>query len=118
MFFDNPPDENATVDQWKAWMAIEEAKIRKADRRPTIVNGLSMPSVAIRKINGTYRQCPSFGFSGSAEDGSLTREPSVDADQEKAIDLANSLDRPRGTSHRLSGAEKRKARRLRRKMRM
>lgn len=24
MFFDNPPTEGATVEQWKAWMAVEE----------------------------------------------------------------------------------------------
>jgi|SRR5271157_3521520 len=119
MFFANPPEENATVEQWKSWMAIEETKIRRADRRPTIVAvHYADSAMATRKVNGTYRQCPSFGFSGSAEDGTLSREQGVAADQEKVIDLVYSPRPTRGTSSRITGAAKRKARKLRRKMGM
>jgi len=115
MFFVELPKPEATIKEWQEWSKADELAYKKHIKRDRLVGEVPYLSqnVSMRKVNGAWCQSASFGFVGPSN--SVTIEPAVEADQEKIIDNANKEIKSRGTVHRLSGAQKRKARKMRRR---
>ena len=120
-FYIEPPAKDASVEDWNNWLKKDKLAATKAKREFTKKCQVGempqlMQDTVTRKVNGVWRQTTAIGITGSAEDGTVGLEPMVEAVQERTYDEARYVIRNRGVSHKKNGAEKRKARRLRRKM--
>lgn len=120
-FYIQPPKADADPREWSAWLEADRKEAIK-DRREynKTIRPTERPEVyqetTMRRINGVWRQSTAIGISGSPEDG-VTLEPTVEATQERDYDRARFEVHGRGLSHVKSGNQKRKERRLRRRMR-
>jgi hypothetical protein len=114
-----PPAKGASVQEWKEWLKKDKAEAIKAKRAYTksCAPGelpQAMSDTILRKVNGRWKQVAAVGCTG--DENSYSLEPMVDAIQERSYDEARFSVRARGTSRQRSGSEKRKLRKLRRKM--
>ena len=118
MFYIEPPQADASLEQWDAWMRRDAAKRRGAKAAATRKLEYAdtpddLQESGMRKVNGRWQQCLSIGFTGSAEDESLQGEVAVEATQEReAVSLRMSRESNRRGKRT---AEQRKARRKKRK---
>ena len=121
-FYIDPPDANATPEQWNEWLNADRQEAIKAKRAYTRTLEAgdmpeSMQASAMRKVNGVWKASTAIGFVGDAEAGTGHVEPTVEATQEVEVLQAEYINKPRGLSHLKSGNAKRKARRAARKLR-
>jgi hypothetical protein len=120
-FYVEPPAKDAPVEEWNNWLKKDNAKARAAKATFTkSQTQAELPEfaqgVSVRKVGGVYRQSTAIGFVGEGENNGHL-EPVVAPSQERDYILARMGGNARGVSHTLSGNEKRKARRARRKAR-
>jgi hypothetical protein len=94
-FYVDPSElQNATPEQWEAWLAKDKAAARadkaaftrkqnKLARELGVGTDIETPECVTRKVNGVYRQVAPTGLSGDAEEGTLTMEVAVDETQQR-----------------------------------
>lgn len=124
-FYIEPPAKTATKEEWQEWLKKDRTAGATAKRAHTIaLKALEeaqdheslecvLNQTATRKINGVWKQATNVGFT-SGEQGSVL-EPTVEATQERDYVLARMVGTDRGHSHNKTGAEKRRARKERRR---
>ena len=120
-FYVQPPEKTASAEEWQKWLEEDRKKAIQAKREYTRKSKEELgelpdmfSDVMTRKVNGVYKQVKAIGAVGTEDNFSL--EPMVDAVQERSYDEARFVIRNRGKSHQKSGADKRKERRLRRRL--
>jgi hypothetical protein len=123
-FYLQPPEKGASPEAWASWLEADAKLASQAKRKHTKslaheeVPDFLQPKV-LSKVGGVYRQSAMVGFIG---DGDTARvEAAVDADQDRRAHLTP-WDKVGGRgsegSQRLSGAQRRKAKRQARKARL
>jgi hypothetical protein len=120
-FYVQPPQAGSSPEAWEKWLAEDRKKAIAAKRAHTMslkqeeIPEFLQPKM-VSKVGGVYRQSNMVGFVG--EEGSAQVEPAVEAAQEKLMALAKFNHGGRGSSgsQRASGAQRRKARRNKRRM--
>ena len=118
-FYIQPPDENASLDDWKAWQIQDDKKASVEKRKHTMAQTPSdqpedFQDTTMRKINGVWRMAPSVGLVGNAEEGSCRAEPITGpSPQAKIIILADWKEHKRGTRSKGRNARKARARKAR-----
>lgn len=78
-FYINPPDDNATEQEWREWMRRDDAKARADKARHTkSLEQQDIPDHLVPcgtvKIGGVHRQMLAVGMSGNAEDNDMSFE--------------------------------------------
>lgn len=117
-FYIEPPQANATPAEWKAWLKKDSAKARGAKAAFTRKQAAQdcddprLSQMGMVKLGGVWRQSVAL-YSGSSEEGTLTREVSVEASQERDLE---GVRRAVAEVHRSAGQRRNrnKARRARR----
>ncbi len=94
-FYIEPPEKDASEEDWKTWLKADDKKSAIEKRKHTLsLEATEIPEsfqeTAMRKVNGVYRQVPSVGLVGSVDDGGGCRaEPAEEAKQAKVIIMAD-----------------------------
>lgn len=120
-FYIQPPDKNASPEEWHEWLRKDSLKRRGAKaaftrkQKAQACDDPRLNRVGLVKLGGVWRQSGML-FSGSAEDGTLEREVAIDAHQEVEVMVARQL---KNQTHARGGTRKNrnKNRRARRKAR-
>lgn len=123
-FYLPPPEKGAPLEAWEAWQKADDLLAAAAKRKHTKslkhaeVPEFLQPKV-LSKVGGVYRQSAMVGFIG---DGDTARvEAAVDADQDRRTVMtpwAKVGGRGSEGSQRLSGAQRRKAKKAARKAKL
>ena len=90
-FYTEPPDRNANPEEWTKWAEQDDRQARADKARFTRLQNKTtqageLPESSTVKIGGVWRQAVAFGFSGSVDEGTLTREVLVEASQEQDVE--------------------------------
>ena len=120
-FYVSPPSTMATPKEWNTWLEKDRKAAIQARRTftkslPACELPANTQGLTSRKVGGVWRQSSNIGYTGDAETGGHL-EPMVEATQERSVDVARMMFKARGVSHVKSGAEKRRDKKLRRKIR-
>lgn len=120
LFFVEPPSKNASAQEWEQWLvsdtraraAAKAALTRSLDHGDPSEFGEDMGMTI--KVGGVYRQSVALGFVG--DEGNVTLEPAVGANQDGDVaKMRIAHFGGRGKRTRKSGAQRRKARKAKRK---
>ena len=119
-FYFEPPQANATREEWATWLAKDNKAAIAAKRAFNKAHSQGeLPEIAEStstvKIGGVWKQSTAIGFVGGASEGEGHLEPVVDASQDRDYDVARFEHKPRGMTKLNNGCNIRKARRARRK---
>lgn len=92
-FYIDPPSADADPKEWAEWLKRDNRKAAAAKAAHTkSLEYADTPeefqSGSMRKVGGVWRQSVAVGFNGSAEEGTCTVEPVMEATQEKATILS------------------------------
>ena len=115
-FYIEPPQPNATEDEWKKWLRKETRKqaAHKAAHTRSIAQQDAPDSFfgSVKKVHGVWKQSASFGYAdGTSEDSEIVS--TEDGSQEKDMILVDmELNRhKRGGSKKGKGARRRRNKR-------
>jgi len=91
-FYIQPPDENATPEEWQRWLKKDNRKAaaHKAAYTRSLVQQEApeeYQGTAMRKVDGVWKQVPAMGFVGDAEQGGAQAQPIVEEMQEQVAIL-------------------------------
>lgn len=120
-FYHEPPTSGSSPEVWASWLEADDKAASAAKRKHTMslkreeIPEFLQPKV-VAKVGGVYRQSAMVGFVG--EEGESQAEAAVEASQERDLTVARFSHGGRGSngSKRASGAQRRKARRQKRRM--
>jgi hypothetical protein len=92
-FYLDPPTENASKEDWAAWIKADDQEARAAKSAYTKACKCAekpeeLEEGDIRKIGGVWRQCMCLGF-GDSEEETIRAELVVKANQEHHVALVN-----------------------------
>lgn len=118
-FYLAPPAKDAGPEEWKNWLRKEALKARGAkaaftrQQKAQECDDPRLSRSGLVKIGGVWRSSVAV-WSGSAEEGTLTREVAVDAPQEEQIEAER---RAADTTHKRGNKRKNRNRNRRAKAR-
>ena len=121
-FYVEPPQKNASVEEWKAWDEKDTQARTQAKAKHTRIQNIlaeangeqidvAVPELCVRKINGCYRQVSPVALTGDFEQGTGSLEPACEEQQTKAMILARQQaeNAKRGSSTSNSRSSRRRA---------